>query len=58
MTDEELRALIRAELAPIRALVEGIPLTNRALVVLQQEVRGLKAAFNDFARTNVTAGEI
>ena len=26
--------------------------------MLQQETRALRAAFNDFARTNVTAGEI
>jgi len=26
--------------------------------LLQQDVRSLRAAFNDFARTNVTAGEV
>ncbi len=31
---------------------------NRALTVLQQDMRSLKAAFNDFARTNVIAGEV
>ena len=35
-----------------------MPLLNRSLTVLQQEMRGLKAAFKDFARTNVTTGEI
>jgi ubiquinone biosynthesis protein UbiJ len=58
MTDEDFRAVLRAELAPIRAQLDGLPLISRSLVVLQQEVRALKAAFNDFARTNVTAGEI
>ncbi len=71
MTDLTLEAL-RAELAPIRAQVadldakvtpmraqlDGLPLINRSLTVLQQETRALRAAFNDFARTNVTAGEI
>ena len=51
-------AAIRAEQAPMRAALDGLPLINRALTVLQQETRALKGAFNDFARTNVTAGEI
>jgi ubiquinone biosynthesis protein UbiJ len=58
MTDDDFRTILRAELAPIRAQLDGLPLLNRAIVVLQQESRALKAAFNDFARTNVTAGEI
>jgi hypothetical protein len=72
MTDKEFRDILRAELTPIqgelkelraelstvRARVDGVPLTNRSLTVVQQELRSLKAAFNDFARTNVTAGEI
>jgi ubiquinone biosynthesis protein UbiJ len=48
----------RAEMSTIRARVDGIPITNRSLTVVQQEIRSLKAAFNDFARTNVTVGEI
>ena len=31
---------------------------NRALAVLQEDMRSLKAASNDFARTNVTSGEV
>jgi prefoldin subunit 5 len=72
MTEEQLRAILRTELTPIKeqiALVkdqvakvqthvDGLPLLNRSLTVTQQEVRSLRAAFNDFARTNVTAGEI
>jgi uncharacterized protein involved in exopolysaccharide biosynthesis len=57
----ELRAQLsdlEAKVAPMRAQLEGLPLISRALTVLQQETRALKAAFNDFARTNVTAGEI
>jgi ubiquinone biosynthesis protein UbiJ len=58
MTDDDFRTILRTELAPMRAQLDGLALINRALVVLQQETRALKAAFNDFARTNVTIGEI
>ncbi len=47
-----------AKVSPMRAQLDGLPLINRSLTVLQQETRALRAAFNDFARTNVTAGEI
>ncbi len=57
MTDLTLENL-RSELAPIRAQLDGLPVINRALTVLQQDMRSLKAAFNDFARTNVIAGEV
>ena len=57
MTDLTLENL-RSELAPIRAQLDGLPVINRALTVLQQDMRPLKAAFNDFARTNVIAGEV
>jgi chromosome segregation ATPase len=49
---------LRSELAPMRAQLDGLPLINRALTVLQQDMRSLRAAFNDFARTNITAGEV
>lgn len=59
MTDlAEIRAVIRDELAPMRAQLDGLPLISRNLTVLHQEVRALRAAFNDFALTNVTKGEI
>lgn len=65
MPDEDLRTILRAELAPIlaelkaiRPLVDGIPLMNRRLTVIEQQGRMLKAAFNDFALTNPTSGEI
>lgn len=57
MSDVTLENL-RSELAPIRAQLDGLPVINRALTVLQQDMRSLRAAFNDFARTNVTAGEV
>ncbi len=47
-----------AKVAPMRAQLDGLPLISRSLTVLHQETRALRAAFNDFARTNVTAGEI
>src|SRR5271166_4313959 len=56
MTLESLRALLREELAPIRAQVDaipqiraqvdGIPLIQRALSVIQQESRMMKAAID------------
>ena len=71
-TDDELRAILRSELAPIavrlsaieaqlaamRAHIDGLPLVGRKMAVIEQEIRMLRAAFNDFARTNVTSGEI
>ena len=51
--DEQL-----AVLPPMRAQLDGLPLINRGVTVLQQESRSLKAAFNDFAATNMTVGEI
>lgn len=51
-------AALDAKVAPLRAQLDGLPLISRSLTVLQQETRALRAAFNDFARTNVTAGEI
>jgi hypothetical protein len=55
---DNLRQLLRQELAPILAKLDGLPLLNRSFTVLRQDMRDLRAAFNDFARTNVTAGEI
>ena len=60
MPDSEPLTLsaLQFELAPIRARLDGLPLMLRSLTVVEQDVRSLKAAFNDFARNNVTAGEI
>jgi hypothetical protein len=49
---------LRAELAPMRAQLDGLPIIGRKLSVIQQDLRSLRTAFNDFARTNVTSGEI
>jgi hypothetical protein len=51
-------ASVKADLRPMRAQLDGLPLINRTVTVIQQEVRALKAAFNDFALTNPTSGEI
>jgi hypothetical protein len=51
-------AAVEATLVPMRAQLDGLPLISRAVTVIQQDVRALKAAFNDFALTNPTAGEI
>lgn len=61
MADKELPAILRAierRLGAIEARVDGIPLLNRRTTVIEQEVRMLRAAFNDFALTNPTSGEI
>lgn len=71
ITIEELRAElapIRAELSQmkgqldglpaIRAQLDGLPVIGRSIDVLQHDVRALRAAFNDFAKTQVTTGEI
>jgi len=49
---------VDAMLAPVRAQLDGLPVINRAVTVVQQDVRALRAAFNDFAFTNTTSGEI
>ncbi len=57
----EMRADVRAlrdEVRPMRAHLDGMPMLQRNLTITQQEVRALKAAFNDFALTNPTTGKI
>jgi chromosome segregation ATPase len=58
VTLDERTATMASALASIRAQLDGLPLINRAVTVVQQDVRALRAAFNDFALTNTTAGEI
>jgi hypothetical protein len=50
--------MLRAELAPIRARVDGLPLIGEAISTLQHDMRLIRAAVNDLARTNITAGEV
>jgi hypothetical protein len=62
MTDtppaEHIREIVRTELAPMRAQLDGLPLINRTVTAIQQEVRSLREAFHDFALTDPTSGEI
>lgn len=53
----ELKA-IRGDMASMRAHLDGMPLLHRNLTNAHQDIRMLRAAFNDFALTNVTKGEI
>jgi hypothetical protein len=55
---QSLLAEIANLLAPIKTKVDALPFITRQLETIRQELRMLKAAFNDFALTNVTAGEI
>jgi predicted nuclease with TOPRIM domain len=49
---------VRIELGIMRPNVEGIPVLQKAVNVLQTQMRAVRAAINDFALTNPTAGEI
>ena len=49
---------VRQELALVRPRVDGVPLLGAAIETLRHDVRTLRAAINDMARVNVTAGEI
>ena len=51
-------AKVQADVAAMRPNVEGIPLIQRAVSVIQQEQRMIKAAVNDLARTQFTSGEV
>jgi chromosome segregation ATPase len=55
---DERTATLASTVASMRAHLEGLPIISRAVTVVQQDVRALRAAFNDFALTNATAGEI
>ena len=47
---------MNGDVAPMRAQLDGLPLINRNVAVIQQEVRALRGAFNDFASTSPTSG--
>jgi predicted nucleic acid-binding Zn-ribbon protein len=49
---------LQQNVAPMRAQLDGMPLLHRNLTTTQNDVRMLASAFNDFALTNVTKGEI
>jgi hypothetical protein len=46
-----------AELRLVRVRVDGLPLIGLAIEELRHDVRTLRAAINDMARVNITAGE-
>jgi ubiquinone biosynthesis protein UbiJ len=65
LTHEMLRAELHAQLEPIgqemtawRPLMAGSPIFGIAIENLRQDVRMLRAAINDMARVNITAGEV
>jgi hypothetical protein len=57
--DERLASLdARLSSLPVQAQFEGTPPLNRAYAVTRQEIRALRATFNDFTLRAPTAGEI
>jgi hypothetical protein len=60
-TDEAIEALrdeMRAGFADIRVRVDGMPFLGASIESLRHDVRLLRAAINDMARVNITAGEV
>ena len=49
---------VRGELANVRTRVDGVPILGVAIETLRYDVRTLRAAINDMARINITAGEV
>jgi hypothetical protein len=69
MTAEEIREILRAELTPVRADIKTIradiafvkarlTVMGEAIDVLQRDVRMTRAAINEFAKTNISTGEV
>jgi ubiquinone biosynthesis protein UbiJ len=71
MSDDDFRTILRAidglqaEFAPVREQlkiieikVSGIPLIAESTHDLRRDLRMVKAAINDMARVNITAGEV
>ena len=54
---ESAVATVESTLASVRPNIAGVPMIQRAVSVIRQEQRLLKAAINDVARTQMTAGE-
>ena len=49
---------LASEMANVRIRVDGLPLLGVAVETLRQDVRMTRAAINDMARVNITAGEV
>ena len=62
MTELEILRAIQTDLASVKADMAGVKLDVRKhtnlLDILLQDVRMIRSAVNDIARTNVTSGEI
>jgi len=53
----QLRTL-HSEVKSIRVHVDGLPIIGISVHELRQDMRMVRAAINDLARTNITAGEV
>jgi uncharacterized coiled-coil protein SlyX len=51
-------AAVREELAGMRPQVAGVPLIWQSIENLRHDFRTMRAALNDMARVNITAGEV
>jgi hypothetical protein len=49
---------LASETANVRIRVDGLPLLGVAVETLRHDVRLTRAAINDIARVNITAGEV
>jgi len=49
---------LASEMTNVRIRVDGLPLLGVAIDTLRQDVRMTRAAINDIARINITAGEV
>jgi len=62
LTELEILRAIQTDLASVKADMAGVKLDVRKhtnlLDILLQDVRMIRSAVNDIARTNVTSGEI
>jgi ubiquinone biosynthesis protein UbiJ len=58
LTLEDIRTVLQTELAPIRTKLNGLPLIHRSIGEIRQELRMVRAAINDIAKTNITSGEV
>src|SRR5436189_4273961 len=49
---------LNSEVKSIRAHVDGLPIIGVSVHELRQDMRMMRAAINDIARENITAGEV
>ena len=58
MVDDAILEILHAIQADLAAVKTDIAVHIRKLDMLQQDTRMIRGAVNDFARENVTAGEV